>query len=154
MTREEQLKRLKTELPELLATIQFWIADMLAFSSNEQARERLQVPVDDGALPFFNQVYYTSSQAQFLAQQVMPNGDLLENALQELLHDKAKHGATELCTSYDLAPFFREAFDISSNFHKNARFKQDYKMFEKQWTKQQKKLAKMKRWERIVWSSC
>jgi hypothetical protein len=146
LARQQQLERLKTDLPDLYAMITCWINDMLCFSSNQQARERLQVPtrVDDNVPPFFNEVYFTSDEAKYLAKQMLPSGDSLGTAFQSLLDDRASAGSTEVCTSHDLAPFLREAFDIPSHFYKSEGFKKNYKTFEKEWRKRQKKLAKQR----------
>jgi hypothetical protein len=81
--REEQLKRLKVELPDLWKAFQVWASDLLQFhDKNALMQARLTIPVADNIPLFVSPAYCSPVDARYLGMQLLPSGKTL---LTELL---------------------------------------------------------------------
>lgn len=95
--REQQLKELKEKLPDLYAKVRYWIADMFNF---EEAKDRLQTPMDAHDVPNFMSPYYFSEmEARYLGNFSLPGSMTLKSYLKRLAETD-----DNICMSHNLPP--------------------------------------------------
>ena len=91
-----------------------------------------------------NEYYFNKEEAMYLGNMELPSSSTtqqtLSQSLRRLLVEKATAGATELCTSHDLAPLMFEAFDLKRGFHQSKSFKATKIKWIKARSKVQKKM--------------
>jgi hypothetical protein len=136
-TRQRELRHLQKTFPHLWKKIQFWLADMMNFSSDKDARVRLEFlpKLDEGIPLYFNEFYFSVNEARYLLDRsIVPfSGETLGEAYQKLLAARSNQFGATICTSSELCPFFRKIFDLPENFREPAHFKKDYKTFKTNW---------------------
>jgi hypothetical protein len=136
-TRQRELRHSQKTFPHLWKKIQFWLADMMNFSSDKDARVRLEFlpKLDEGIPLYFNEFYFSLNEARYLLDRsIVPfSGETVGEAYQKLLATRSNQFGATICTSSELCPFFRKIFDLPKNFRESADFKNDYKTFKTNW---------------------
>ncbi|KAJ3186064.1 hypothetical protein HDU85_000979 [Gaertneriomyces sp. JEL0708] len=117
--------------------IKLYLSDLLRFSFDEGARDRLET--DFNARYYLTNAYFTADEAQLVLHFPSGLGLTFEQLLEVLMKqkiDQSKAGNSRdfsLCTSHDLAPVVKEVFGIRKGFEDEKTFVMASKAFEKEW---------------------
>jgi hypothetical protein len=143
--RKEDLLAADARFPQLESNITFWIADMMRFSTDKDARVRLEQQPDntiDQRTPLFNSCYFSTQEAQHLSRLTVKVKKSQQTTLAEafgaFLDERQRNNKGEVCTSSEIAPFLREMLRIPSDFQDHKEFKNEYKVYQEQWKKTRK----------------
>jgi hypothetical protein len=116
---------------------------MMSFSQSKEARERLEIEEQSSHENpmYFNTCYFSHEETVYLTEHTLLDGRKLGVAIAELLDDSLRNNGT-ICTSSELSPFLRNAFQLSKSFREDKQFKKAYKEFNENWKIQKKRKKK------------
>ena len=125
--REDQLRTLENDHPDLLRRIKYWVADLLEMKSNGQnkrLRERIEMPPTGDDLAYFSPFYFESGESQLVQSQLLPNGKTFQESWTDVLC-KVQAARAIPCTSHHLAPVVIEAFNLRKDVGSDPKFKME-----------------------------
>jgi hypothetical protein len=135
----------KAQFPRLPTTVMFLLYDMVAFSSDDDARERVQQlsGYEDENIPrlFFNENYFTTEEARCLVRLKMTKNSPCKTfgaAFGAFLDERFRNNDAQVCTKSEVAPFLCKTLRIDPDFSRDKEFKREYQAFKKEWKKARK----------------
>ena len=147
-----KLSQLKNQFPNIYLCLQYLIVDSIQLNEERLYNNILNNNnTNNNQQDIYNNIYlssyyFTADEQQYLALFPTPNNGLpfykyLLNIIKQKYYNKfttviSTNTSAHICSSHDIAPIYRQIFDLESKYYGSREFKKQHKQFIKKRNKE------------------